>query len=91
MIPKKTKKIKSAIPPARAWEPVSSSNLSAFRYNGKLKQLDVLFASGAAYRYLDVPQSEVGAFRSAPSKGSYFHKHIRNTYPFAPLSAAEAL
>lgn len=59
--------------------PVTSSNLSSVGYeNGTLY---IRFHSGGLYAYSGVPQSVYIDLMNAPSKGQYFHAHIRTSYP----------
>lgn len=43
--------------------------------------LTVRFHSGAVYRYFTVPRSILEGFLTAPSKGAYFTRRIRNAFP----------
>lgn len=60
--------------------PVESSNLSHVEYDGAAEELRVWFHSGGPYTYLGVPQAAYDGLMSAPSKGSYFYRHIRDEY-----------
>lgn len=57
---------------------VTSSNIAKVGYDGE--SLYLLFNSGIAYRYLNVPQTIHKALISAESVGSFFHKAIRNVF-----------
>lgn len=58
--------------------PVNSSNLASVGYeNGTLH---IRFRSGGLYSYTNVPVSVYQGLMSAPSKGSYFHAHIKGQY-----------
>jgi hypothetical protein len=61
--------------------PVDSSLIRSVTY-GTDATLTVRFHSGAVYRYFTVPRSILEAFLTAPSKGTYFNRHIRETFPF---------
>ena len=56
---------------------VTSSNIAKVGYSDTLY---LLFNSGVAYKYENVPQAQYLALIKADSVGSYFHKNIRNTY-----------
>jgi hypothetical protein len=60
--------------------PVDSSLIRSVTY-GTDATLTVRFHSGAVYRYFTVPGSILEAFLAAPSKGSYFNRHIRDEFP----------
>lgn len=60
--------------------PVSSSDLAAVGYeNGTLF---VSFRSGSTYRYTGVPEYVHRELMAAPSHGKYFHRFIRNSFPY---------
>ena len=62
--------------------PVQSSNLLSVAYQSGV--LEIRFRSGRLYRYFNVPEAVFQELLHAPSKGRYFHRHIRNVYPYAP-------
>lgn len=43
--------------------------------------LTVRFRRGTVYRYFTVPRAVLEGFLTAPSKGAYFTRRIRNTFP----------
>lgn len=47
--------------------------------------LTVRFRRGAVYRYFTVPRAILEEFLTAPSKGAYFTRRIRNTFPHTQL------
>ena len=57
---------------------VYSSNLSSVGYENGV--LEIHFHSGGIYQYDNVPRSVYEALLAAPSKGKYFHKHIKDNY-----------
>ncbi|MBI2849215.1 MAG: KTSC domain-containing protein [Chloroflexi bacterium] len=65
-------------------QPVSSSNLNSIGYDPQSMILEVEFhsSSGGVYQYSGVPQEIYGELMSAPSLGSFFHRHIRDKYPY---------
>lgn len=59
---------------------VSSSNLISVGYDPNSKTLEVEFREGRLYRYDQVPQRAYDDLMNAQSKGSHFHRHIRDNY-----------
>ena len=66
--------------------PVSSSNLMSVGYDPTTQIMEVGFHTPSVYQYFDVPQSVYRGLLGAPSKGSYFHQHIRNVYRYSRVS-----
>ncbi|MBU7037634.1 MAG: KTSC domain-containing protein [Theionarchaea archaeon] len=66
-------------------KPVSSSNLRSVGYDSESRILEVEFQGGGIYQYFDVPESTYDALMSAPSHGSYFHRHVRNRYQYRKM------
>lgn len=64
---------------------VTSSNIAAVGYDASDRTLDVEFHNGSIYQYTAVPASVYRGLLDAPSKGSYFHAHIRTTYRYRRL------
>jgi hypothetical protein len=64
-------------------DPVESSMLAAVGYDAELKALVVLYNSGKAYQYLEVPPDVYDGLTSARSKGRYMLDHIIEYYPYA--------
>lgn len=69
------------------WRSVSSSNISAVRYDPVLQQLDVRFKSGGEWTYPGVDQPTFDSMLSADSVGKFFHANIRSLTGAAPLQA----
>ena len=67
-------------------EPVESSNLNSVGYDPSTKTLEIEFHSGGIYQYFDVPENTYSELISAPSKGKYFHKFIKNVYQYQKAS-----
>ena len=63
--------------------PVQSSNLLSVAYQSGV--LEIRFRSGRLYRYFNVPEAVFQELLHAPSKGRYFHRRIRDVYPYAPV------
>ena len=62
------------------WRPVNSSMLRRVRYDPKSKFLDVVFRTGEAYRYKDLPLDEYNKLMKAESHGRYMQMHIIDHY-----------
>lgn len=62
-------------------DPVESSMAAAIGYDSNLKALVVLFNSGKAYQFLDVPPEIYQGLVEARSKGRYLMDHIIDHYP----------
>lgn len=60
--------------------PIISSTLKSVGYEEGV--LEVEFADGSVYRYLDVPDHEAKAFIASESKGHHFVAFIRGRYEF---------
>jgi hypothetical protein len=63
-------------------DPVESSMLAAIGYDSDLQALVVLFNSGRAYHYLEVPPDIFQGLLQARSKGRYMLDHIIDHYPY---------
>ena len=61
---------------------VDSSNIEAIGYDNDSQALHVQFLSGGCYIYIDVPRHVFDALISAPSKGSFLNREIKNVYQF---------
>ena len=64
-------------------DPVESSMLAAIGYDANLNALVVLFNSGRAYQYLNVPIDTYQSLMQASSKGRYMLDHVIDHYPYA--------
>ena len=61
-------------------DPVISSVIAAVGYDEDREVLEVEFASGAVYRYLNVSPDVFENFRFARSKGRFFNEQIKDAY-----------
>lgn len=61
-------------------QPVDSSNLSSVGYDADAETLEVEFRNGSVYQYFGVPSATHQSLLQAPSVGSYFISHVRNSY-----------
>jgi hypothetical protein len=59
-----------------------SSVIRSFSYDGRRRELLVVFPSRRRYVYRDVPGEAFAAMKASVSKGAYFNRHIRNHFPF---------
>lgn len=59
--------------------PVNSSNIRAVGYEEETATLVVEFEDGAIYHYLNVPSPIFEGLLSAPSKGTYFDRHVKKS------------
>ena len=64
-------------------DPVESSMVAAVGYDANLQALIVLYNSGKAYQYMDVPPEVFSGLIEARSKGRYLLDHIIDHYPYA--------
>jgi KTSC domain len=64
---------------------LDSSLLTTMTYSDHAT-LDVVFRTGAVYRYFAVPARVVEGLRTAPSPGAYFHRQIRNRFRYHRLT-----
>ncbi len=62
--------------------PVTSSDLKSVGYDPESQPLEIEFHGGGVYRYDGVPEAVFDGLMSAPSKGKYFHAHIRGVFPY---------
>lgn len=68
-------------PIGSSWEEVTSSMISAFRYDENKQILEVQFQNADTYRYLNVPAEVAEGLRQAESKGSYMQDNVIDVYP----------
>ena len=67
-----------------------STVIRRFEHSPDRCELLVEFVTGRRYVYLDVPEAEVAAMRSAFAKGRYFNAHIRDRYQFREIAADDS-
>jgi len=66
--------------------PVQSSNLASVGYDISTSVLEIEFRNGNVYQYYGVPAQVYEELMNAGSKGSYFHRNIRNGgYSFSKI------
>ena len=59
---------------------VESRIFDAVKYDGATRTLTLLFDSGAAYAYRDVPRQVYDDFVRIVNKGEYFNREIKRVY-----------
>lgn len=59
-----------------------SSVIRHFWYDPAHQKMDVVFVSGARYRYHDVPEEDYLSMKRAFSKGQYFNVRVRDRYRY---------
>jgi hypothetical protein len=64
---------------------VDSSAISEVAYYPSVERLVVLFISGKAYEYLNVPNHVMNGLREASSKGKFLNKYVLAQYRFKKL------
>lgn len=64
-------------------ESVASSAISSVGYDPESETLEVEFTSGAVYEYYGVPRKVFRSLMSAPSKGQFLARKIKDRYEFA--------
>lgn len=60
---------------------VSSSDIHSVGYEAESQTLEIEFHSGGIYRYANVSEAICRDLMQASSKGSYFHRNIKDRYP----------
>ena len=63
-------------------DPVESSMLAAVGYDPALQALVVLFNSGRAYQYMNVPPEVFQGLTTARSKGRFMLDNVIDHYPY---------
>lgn len=66
---------------------VRSSMLRSIRYDRHGQFLEVIFRTGDAYRYENVPMDEYERLMDADSKGRYMQEHIIGNYSYQQLKS----
>ena len=62
---------------------VESTTLATVAYDATRELLQLEFRSRAVYQYFGVPAAVHQALLRAPSKGSYFNRFIRGSFPYS--------
>lgn len=64
---------------------VDSSNIEAIGYDAEAGELHVQFHGSGRYVYSNVPLEVFEQFQSAPSKGSFLNREIKNRFQYSQL------
>ncbi len=64
---------------------VNSSNLKSVGHDPFTQVLEIEFHHGGIYQYKGVPQAVFDGLLGAGSKGTYFHSHIKDKYPYTRI------
>ncbi|MGH8647711.1 MAG: KTSC domain-containing protein [Burkholderiales bacterium] len=67
---------------------VESTTLATVAYDAARELLQLEFRSRAVYQYFGVPAAVHEALLRAASKGSYFNRFIRGSFPYSLASKA---
>jgi KTSC domain len=67
--------------------PVDSSAIRSVGYDAQRNMLEIQYAGGGVYRYLQVPPDEHERLMRADSLGRYVNARIRNRYPSERVAA----
>ncbi len=62
-----------------------STVIHHFDYDEANHKLRVVFISGIAYDYLNVPKDMYEKLKNAFSKGEFLNKHIKGKYPYEKI------
>ena len=65
---------------------VNSTNIRSIGYETTTQTLDIEFRGGSLYQYSGVGYAVYQGLMSSGSKGSYFHAHIKDRYPFTRIN-----
>ena len=73
--------------PSTNW---NSSLLADAVYHPDSEELELVFHSGAIYRYRAVPRQIYQDLLHAESKGIYFNSMLRNRFPYVKVNSANS-
>ena len=59
-----------------------STVIRSYRYDRQRRELTIVFQTGRAYTYREVPAETYAALKAASSKGDFFNRHIRDKFAF---------
>lgn len=57
--------------------PIKSSSIKAIGYDEETKMMDIVFNSGAIYRYMNIEKQLLFSFLKAPSVGKFYTSFIK--------------
>jgi KTSC domain len=61
---------------------LNSTNLASADYDADTQSLVIMFKSGTAYTYSDVPETIYDGLLSAPRPGVYFRDEIKGIFSY---------
>jgi len=67
-----------------------STVIRAIHYRADARQMEVLFTTGRAYVFHDVPPEAAEDFRAARIKGRHFNARVRGRYRFEEIRGGDA-
>ena len=70
--------------------PVGSTSIAAAGYDEGARMLEIEYAAGNVYQYVDVPQDVYEWFLRARSKGGFVNRMIKDRYAYREIMAREA-
>ena len=75
---------------AAEYKALESRLFDGVSYDGKTRTLTLLFDSGSAYAYHEVPRKVYDDLLRIVNHGEYFHRNIRKVYRFERLDGYPA-
>ena len=63
-----------------SWETPNSNNIATVVYDDDTRTGTITFRRGGAYTVDSIDKSVLEEMASSPSPGSYFARHVKNTY-----------
>lgn len=62
--------------------PSKSTFIAQLEFDDSADRLLITFTDGTSFAYRGVTKSTYRNFTLAPSPGSFFHRHIKDAYPY---------
>jgi uncharacterized protein (DUF2164 family) len=59
--------------------------MTRVQYHEDTRELDIVFATGKIYRYLDVPPEIYVGLLDAESKGEFFNEEIKDVFAYGEV------
>jgi hypothetical protein len=63
-----------------------STVIASYQYDAAAATLEIVYRSGAVYRYRNVPPDVYAAFKAYREKGVYLNKYIKGKFPYQKIS-----
>jgi hypothetical protein len=64
---------------------IESSMMTRVQYHEDARELDIVFATGKTYRYVDVPPELYLGLLEAESKGEFFNEEIKDVFAYGEV------